>query len=46
MCCWMGAHFHEWIMIDYNEAAFSTEVLEWDRTISDFGGKKVLHFYG
>ena len=40
MCRWMGSHFYDWI--DYNEAAFSTEVLEWDRTISDFGGKKVL----
>ena len=26
--------------------AFSIELLEWGRTFSDFGGKKVLHIYG
>ena len=34
----MGSHFHDWI--DYNGVAFSIELLEWDRTFSDFGGKK------
>ena len=24
----MGSHFHDWI--DYNEVAFSIELLEWD----------------
>ena len=36
MCRWMGSHFHGWI--DYNEVAFSLELLEWDRTFSGFGG--------
>ena len=44
MCLWMGSHFHDWI--DYNGVAFSIGVLEWSRTFSDFGGKKVLHIYG
>ena len=34
MCHWLGPHFHDWI--DYNEVAFSIELLEWGRTISDF----------
>ena len=34
MCRWLGLHFHDWI--DYNEVAFSIELLEWGRTISDF----------
>ena len=38
MCRWMGSHFHVWI--DYNGVAFSTELLEWGRTFSDFWGKK------
>ena len=33
---WMGWHFHDWI--DYNGVAFSTELLEWGRTFSDFWG--------
>ena len=33
---WMGWHFHDWI--DYNGVAFSTELLEWGRTFSDFLG--------
>ena len=33
MCRWMGSHFHDWI--DYNVVAlFSTELLEWGRTVS------------
>ena len=44
MCCWMGSHFHDWN--DYNEAAFSIELLEWGRTFPDLGGKTVLHIYG
>ena len=36
MCRWMGSHFHDWI--DYNEVAFSTELLELGRTFSYFGG--------
>ena len=36
MCRWMGSHFHNWI--DYNEVAFSIELLEWGRTFSDFLG--------
>ena len=31
----VGSHFHE--RIDYNGVAFSMELLEWDRTFSDFG---------
>ena len=42
MCRWMGSHFQDWI--DYNGVAFSIELLEWDRTYSDFWGKTVLHF--
>ena len=41
---WMLSHFHDWI--DYNGVAFSIELLQWDQTFSDFGGKKVLHIYG
>ena len=36
MCRWMGSYFHGWI--DYNGVAFSSELLEWDRTFSGFGG--------
>ena len=36
MCCWMRLHFHEWI--EYNEVAFSRELLEWGRTFFDFLG--------
>ena len=36
MCRWMRSHFHDWI--DYNEVAFSTELLQWGRTFSDFLG--------
>ena len=43
MCRWMGSHFHDWI--DFYGAAFSIELLEWDRTFSDFWGKTVLHIY-
>ena len=43
MCRWMGSHFHDWI--DYNGVAFSTELLEWGRTFSDFWGQKVLLNY-
>ena len=43
MCRWMGSHFHDWI--DYNGVAFSMELLEWGRTFSDFGGKKVQSSY-
>ena len=43
MCCWMGSQFHDWS--DYNGVTFSIELLEWDRTFSDFRGKKVLHIY-
>ena len=32
----MGSHFHD--RIDYNGVAFSIELLEWDRTFSDFWG--------
>ena len=40
MCRWMGSHFHDWI--DYNGVAFSTELLEWGRIFSGFGGKNFL----
>ena len=33
----MGSHFHDWS--DYNGVAFSTDLLEWGRKFSDFGGK-------
>lgn len=39
MCRWMGSHFHGWI--DYDGAAFSLELLEWDRTFSGFGDQKI-----
>ena len=35
MCRWMSSRFHGWI--DYNEVAFSLELVEWDRTCSGFG---------
>ena len=44
MCRWMGSHFHGWI--DYNGVAFSMALLEWGRTFSDFGSKKILPIYG
>ena len=44
MCSLMGSHFHDWI--DYNGVAFSIELLEWDRTFSDFRGKIIVHIYG
>ena len=41
MCLWMGSsHFHD--RNDFNEVAFSIELLEWGRTFSDFCGKKIL----
>ena len=33
---WMWSHFDDWI--DYNGVAFSIELLEWGRKLSDFGG--------
>ena len=36
MCRWMGSHFHDWI--EYNGVIFSTELLEWGRIFSEFGG--------
>ena len=39
MCRWMGSHFHDWI--DYNGVAFSTELLEWGRIFSGFGGNNI-----
>ena len=44
ICRWMGSHFHDWI--DHNGVAFSKELLEWGRTLSDFWGKRVVHIYG
>ena len=41
---WMGLHFHDWI--DYSGVAFSTELLEWGRTFSNFWGERVVHIYG
>ena len=38
-----GSHFHDWI--DFYGVAFSKELLEWGRTFSDFGGKRVVHIY-
>ena len=32
--------------VDYNKVAFSVELLEWSRTLSDFWGKNILHVYG
>ena len=40
MCHWMGSHFHDWI--DYNEVAFSIELLEWGRVFSGFGGMRIF----
>ena len=40
MCRWMGSHFHAWN--DYNGVAFSIQLLEWGRTFSGFGAKKIL----
>ena len=40
MCRWMGSHFQDWI--DYNRVAFSTELLEWGRIFSGFGGKNIV----
>ena len=43
MCRWIGSQFHDWI--DYHGVAFSIELLEWDRTFSDFWGKTALRIY-
>ena len=37
MCRWMGPHFQDWS--DYNEIAFSIDLLGWGRKFSDFRGK-------
>ena len=42
MSRWMGWHFHKWI--DYNGIAFSIELLQWGRTLSNFGGIKFFTF--
>ena len=42
MCRWMLSHFHDWI--DYNGVAFSTELLEWARTYSDFWVSQLFIF--
>ena len=44
ICRGLGSHFNDWI--DFYGVAFSVELLEWDRTFSDFWGKTVLHIYG
>ena len=44
MCRWMGWNFYDWS--DHNGVAFSIELPEWGRTLSDFWGKAVLHIYG
>ena len=44
VCRWMGSYFHNWI--DYHGVAFSIELLEWDRTFSDFWARTVLPIYG
>ena len=36
MCRWMGSHFHD--CSDYNEVAFSIDLLEWGRKIFGFWG--------
>ena len=42
MCRSMESHFHDWI-VDDNEVAssteFPTELLEWSRKLSEFGGR-------
>ena len=42
MCRWMGSHFHD--RTDYNGVAFSTELLEWGRTFSEFWGRGLFIF--
>ena len=36
MCRWMGSRFHDWI--DYNGLAFSIELLQLGRKLSDVFG--------
>ena len=43
MCLRMGSHLHDWI--DYNGVAFSTELLEWGRTFSDFWGVRLFFIF-
>ena len=40
MCHWMELHFHDWI--DYNEIAFSIELLEWGRIIFGILGLRIF----
>ena len=40
---WTGSHFYDWI--DYNGVAFSTELLEWGRTFSDFLGVRPFFIF-
>ena len=42
MCRWMGSYFHDWM--DYQEVAFSIELLEWGRKF-EFWGKTVFQSY-
>ena len=39
-----GSHFHD--RVDFTGIAFSIELPEWGRTLSDFWGKTVLQIYG
>ena len=38
MCLWIGLHFLGWI--DYDGAAFSLELSEWDHKFLGFGGSE------
>ena len=40
---WMGSHFQDWT--DYHGVAFSTELVEWGGTFSEFWGKTVNNYW-
>ena len=42
MCCWMGSHFHNWI--DYNEVAFSIELLKGSHIFGFLGVRQFFIF--
>ena len=43
MCRWMGSRFHDWI--DYNGLAFSIELLQLGRKLSDVFGRRQFFIF-
>ena len=43
MCRWLGSRFHDWI--DYNGLAFSIELLQLGRKLSDVFGRRQFFIF-